>query len=144
MSLLVWTGSWRNLKDQKCHYLQLEIVLAMELETNLEVEYKEWFCSFWICSRRSLDESFGDKNCRKWGWRGTSGSRAWWNLVRQSLRRVTMLVNSEVWFLCRFAFRYAGRIGSCRRSCSFSERGALNGRNERLTLFGSLCFWFYM
>ena len=44
MSLLVRTGFWRNLKDQKCHYSQLEVVLAIEFETNLEVDYKEWFC----------------------------------------------------------------------------------------------------
>ena len=68
-------------------------------------------CSFWSCSSwRALDWSFQDKKCRKWGWTGTSGSRAGWNLVKQALGTVTMLVKSGVWFLCRFVCQLLGEI----------------------------------
>ena len=34
------SAEMRNLEDKKCHLLQFEIVPAVELETNLEVNYK--------------------------------------------------------------------------------------------------------
>ena len=82
-----WDKPWRELQRVACCEPRM---LVLELEQKI------------------LGWEFRGRKLHKMGLERLFGVGAWWNLVWQGLRTVTMLVNSEVRFLCRFAFRYPG------------------------------------
>ena len=102
--------------------------------------------SFCACSRRCLDGSFGDKNCRKSGWRGTSGSRAWWNSVGQSLNNYRVgEQRSAVFVSICFPVHWGDLVHDVEAVVLLDvEQKALNGHNERWSLFCSLFLILYV